>query len=176
MNKAEPICRSYGEKISCFNSSDEIPDEFVSSGDNNIDCSFVFPPGYSLYIEEFYFVNNDFGRDNFVLLNDEPLIYHSQLNWEIRRQNFWETLEKNHPLRDKSVINRRSIVCVKTLKLHAKKVKFAMKIQRSPICEDERHETALLDQFYVETDSEFKNKYLPLNFFIFKFYIKFQDK
>ena len=45
-----------------------------------------------------------------------------------------------------------------------------MRIQRSPfICEDERNETALLDQFYVETDSEYTNKYFQLTFFISNF-------
>ena len=39
-------------------------------------------------------------------------------------------------------------------KVHAKKVKFAMKIQISPHCEDDSKETTIQDEFYVGTDSE----------------------
>ena len=183
MNYAESICRSHREKISCFKNG--IPPQFESTGDSDIDCSFIFPPGYSIYVEEFIFLNDDPGPDNFILLDDEKLQYHSELKWEFRRQNFWDTLEKGHPLRENS-IRRANYQCVDTLKVkhkgirthpylqkqslykiivfslllnpnllskvHAKKIKFSMKIQITPYCEDERNETAVQDQFYVETD------------------------
>ena len=114
MNNAEPICRPYREQISCFN---EIPHEFVSFGDYDIDCSYIFPPGYSIYVEEFIFLKGDPGPDNFVLLNGKPLKYHTELKWKFRRQTFWDSLEKIHPLRNESVINRRPNECVKTLKV-----------------------------------------------------------
>ena len=119
MNKVEPICRPYREKISCFNPLEEIPHEFLSSGDNDIDCSYIFPPGYSLYVEEFIFLEDGPGPgpDNFVLLNDKPIKYYSELKWEFRRQTFWDSLEKNHALRNESVINRRPNECVKSLKV-----------------------------------------------------------
>ena len=116
MNIEEPICRSHRENISCFKT--EIPYQFESSGDIDIDCSFVFPSGYSVYVEEFIYLNNDPGPDNFVYLDDEQLQYRSQLKWESRRQNFWKNLEKGHPLREESIINRRANnQCVKKLKV-----------------------------------------------------------
>ena len=116
LNPAEPICRSQREKISCFKTS--IPYQFESAGDIDIDCSFIFPRGYSIYVEELIFVNDDPGPDNFVLINEDHLQYHSELKWEFRRQNFWGTLEKGHPLRKESIINRRAnYQCVKTLKV-----------------------------------------------------------
>ena len=116
MNKAEPICRSHREKISCFKT--KIPHEFESTGDVDIDCSFIFPRGYSIYVEELKFLKDDPGPDNFVLLDEKPLLYHSKLEWESRRQNFWGTLKKSHPLREESIINRRANhQCVKTLKV-----------------------------------------------------------
>ena len=116
MNLEEPICHSHRKKVSCFKT--EIPHHFESSGDTDIDCSFIFPSGYSVYVEEFIFLNNDPGPDNFVYLDDEQLQYRSQLKWESRRQLFWRTLEKGHPLRKESVINRRAnYQCVKTLKV-----------------------------------------------------------
>ena len=116
MNKAEPICRSHREKISCFKT--KIPLEFESTGDVDIDCSFIFPRGYSIYVEELKFLKDDPGPDNFVLLDEKPLLYHSKLEWESRRQNFWGTLKESHPLREESIINRRANhQCVKTLKV-----------------------------------------------------------
>ena len=116
MNIAEPICHSHRENISCFKT--EIPDYFESSGDIDMDCSFIFPAGYSIYVEEFIFLENDPGPDNFVYLDDEQLKYSSKLKWESRRQNFWGNLEKGHPLREESIINRRANnQCVKKLKV-----------------------------------------------------------
>ena len=37
-------------------------------------------------------------------------------------------------------------------KVHAKKIKFSMKIQITPYCEDEPNDIAAQDQFYVGTD------------------------
>ena len=119
MNIAEPICHSHRENISCFKT--EIPDYFESSGDIDMDCSFIFPAGYSIYVEEFIFLENDPGPDNFVYLDDEQLKYRSKLKWESRRQNFWGNLEKGHPLRKEAIINRRAnYQCVDTLKVKIK--------------------------------------------------------
>ena len=114
MNKAEPICHSYKEKISCFKTG--IPYQFESSGDADIDCAFNFPAGYSIYVEELIFLKDNPGPDNFILLNEEELKYHSELKWEFRRQNFWDTLKKDHPLRKKS-IRRANYQCVESLKV-----------------------------------------------------------
>ena len=112
MNQEEGICRPYQAEVRCF---DKIPDRFAFDG--NIDgksCSVIFPPGYSIYIEEFDL--KDPGPDNFVLLDGDFLQYHSKLNWDDREQIMWNKLNKNHPLNRKS--NRRSnIPCVKTLKV-----------------------------------------------------------
>ena len=125
MNMAEPICHSHRKKVSCFKT--KIPDQFVSLGDIDIDCSFIFPTGYSIYVEEFIFLKDDPGPDNFVYLDDEQLNFNSKLKWESRRQKFWGSLEKDHPLRQESIIKRRANhQCVKTLKV--KNMKFIMKI------------------------------------------------
>lgn len=103
-------------KISCFKTG--IPQQFESAGDDDIDCSFTFPSGYSIYVEEFTFLKDDPGPNNFVLLDEEPIQYHSELKWESRRRNFWDILEKDNPLRKESNINRRfNHRCVKTLKV-----------------------------------------------------------
>ena len=116
MNTAEEICRSTREKISCFKT--KIPDRFESNGDADIDCSFIFPHGYSIYVEELIFLKDGPGPENFVLINEEQLQYHSKLKWEFRRQNDWGTLKKGHSLREESIINRRpNHQCVKTLKV-----------------------------------------------------------
>ena len=128
MNKAEPICRSLRDKISCFKNG--IPLQFESTGEIDIDCSFIFPPGYSIYVEEFIFLKDDPGPDNFILLNDERLQYHSELKWEFRRQNFWDTLEKGHPLRERS-IRRANYQCVDTLKVKIKKFILILLIQNN---------------------------------------------
>ena len=116
MNMAETICRSHREKISCFKTN--FPYKFESPGDVDIECSFIFPPGYSIYVEELKFLEDDPGPDNFVLVDDKPLLYYSKLDWKSRRQFFWEDLKEGHPLREESIINRRAnSQCVKTLKV-----------------------------------------------------------
>ena len=47
-------------------------------------------------------------------------------------------------------------------KVHAKKIKFAMKIQISPHCDDDSNETAIQNQFYIGTDSELKSLSKPI--------------
>ena len=113
MNQEETLCGPYLNDISCFNSN--IPEHFNSSGNTEIYCSFIFPPGYSIYVEEF--IIEDFGPNNFVLLDGKPLEYSSALKWEDRSNNFWNTLRNKHPLREKS--NKRSnFQCIKSLKVY----------------------------------------------------------
>ena len=113
MNQEESLCRQYLNSITCFNS--DIPDQFNSSGNTNVYCSFIFPPGYSIYVEEF--ILEDFGPNNFVLLDGKPLEYSSSLKWEDRSNYFWNTLKNEHPLKGKS--NKRSnFQCIKSLKVY----------------------------------------------------------
>ena len=112
MNQEESICRPYIRDISCFET--EIPDHFNSSSKTKDYCSFKFPPGYSIYVEKF--ILEDAGPNNFVLLDEEPLEYSSELKWGDRRNVFWDTLKNGHPLREKS--NRRSnFLCIQSLKV-----------------------------------------------------------
>ena len=112
MNKEESICRPYLKNITCFEA--EIPDKFDSLGQGKDYCSFIFPPGYSVYIEEFILENPS--PNNFVLLNGKHLEYSSEMTWQHRHHKFWGTLKNGHPLKEKS--NRRSnIKCVKSLKV-----------------------------------------------------------
>lgn len=111
MNQEESICHSYVNDITCF--ANEIPDEYNSSQKIKDYCSFIFPPGYSIFIEKF--VLEDFSPNNFVLLNGKPLQYTSELEWTNRRNLFWETLTSGHPLREKS--NRRTNQCIQSLKV-----------------------------------------------------------
>ena len=113
MNQEESLCRRYLNYITCFNS--DIPDQFNSSGNTEVYCSVMFPPSYSIYVEEF--ILEDFGPNNFVLLDGKPLEYSSALKWENRRNYFWDSLENEHPLKGKS--NRRSnFQCIKSLKVY----------------------------------------------------------
>ena len=112
MNQEESICRSYKNQVSCF--ANEIPDRFTSSEKTKDYCSFIFPPGYSIYVEEF--IIKDAGPNNFVLLDEKPLGYTYKLEWGDRSNKFWGMLNKNHPLEEKS--NRRSnFQCIKSLKV-----------------------------------------------------------
>ena len=57
-------------------------------------------------------------------------------------------------------------------KVHAKKIKFAMKIQISPHCDDDSNETTIQDQFYVETDSELKSILKRIELLYHKIFIR----
>ena len=112
MNLEEKICRKYQTEVRCF---DEIPEtlEFDGSFDEK-SCSVIFPPGFSIYIEEF--IIDDPGPDNFVLIDGLSQKYNSKLKWEDREQPFWRNLQKNNSLSMKW--NRRSnLPCVKKLKV-----------------------------------------------------------
>ena len=112
MNQKELLCRSYLEEISCFKM--EIPYRFESSQTKDRYCSVSFPPGYSIYVEEFFL--DKAGPDDFVLLDGKPIQYTSKVKWEDRRQKFWEKLNQGHPLKKES--NWRSHHgCVNSLKV-----------------------------------------------------------
>ena len=112
MNQEEKICLPYQADVRCFQN---IPFRFELDG--RIDqktCSLIFPPGYSLYIEEFILENP--GPDNFILLDEVTLEHRPKLKWDDRQQTFWENLKKNNPLKEK--YNRRlSYPCVRALKV-----------------------------------------------------------
>ena len=91
MNQEESLCRLYLNDITCFNSG--IQEQFNSSGNTEVYCSFIFPPGYSIYVEEF--ILDDSGPDNFVLLDEEFMEYKAKLKWEDRQRNLWLKLDKN---------------------------------------------------------------------------------
>ena len=113
MNQEEEICRPYKADVECFQ---EIPYKYEVDG-SIVDksCSVIFPPGYSIYVQEFTL--DDPGPDNYVLVNEQALQYSSKLKWEDREQSFWAKLHTNHPLNKKS--NRRfNIPCVKSLKVN----------------------------------------------------------
>ena len=114
MNQEESICRWYQEKINCFNNS--IPYRFSSLEKTKNYCSFQFPPGYSIYVEQF--ILEDAGPNNFVLLDGKHLEYSSKMKWTDRRNIFWDKLENGHPLRKKS-IRRQNFQCIKSLKVNA---------------------------------------------------------
>ena len=111
MNQEEKICRPYQTNIRCF---PKVPYRYELDGSiDEIRCSLVFPPGYSVYIEEFILENP--GPDNFVLLDGDALEYRSKIKWENRQHTNWKNLEKN-ALNEK--YNRRqNYPCVKTLKV-----------------------------------------------------------
>ena len=50
MNSEESICKPYQKDVVCFQ---KVPDRFEFDGSSNNSCSLVFPPGYSIYVEEF---------------------------------------------------------------------------------------------------------------------------
>ena len=112
MNQEEKICRPFQAEVSCF---EKIPNRFEFDG--RIDgksCSLVFPPGYSIYVEEF--ILNDPGPDNFVLIDGNFLEYRSKLKWEDRGNTFWKKLHQNNPLYKKST-QRSNFPCVAKLKV-----------------------------------------------------------
>ena len=141
MNQQESICRSYRNDISCFNST--IPDQFNSSGRIKDYCSFIFPPGYSIYVEEFILV--EAGPNNFVLLDGQDLEYSTKLQWTDRRNIFWDRgLENGHPLKEKSY-RRFNFQCIKSLKVNgilrffkikrtSHNILFKVTFENSPIC------------------------------------------
>ena len=112
MNQEESICRSYQKRITCFENG--IPDRFTSTEKTKDYCSFIFPPGYSIYVEEF--IITDAGPNNFVLLDGKPLTYSPKLNWSNRVNKFWDRLNKGHPLKENS-IRRSNFHCIKSLKV-----------------------------------------------------------
>ena len=119
MNPEESFCRSYLNQITCFES--EIPSNYNSSQKTKDYCSFIFPPGYSIYIEEF--VLEDPGPNNFVLLDEKPLEFTYELKWADRLNVLWDSLKNGHPLAEKS--NRRSnFQCVESLKVKISKFHF----------------------------------------------------
>ena len=112
MNQEEKICRPYQAEISCF---EQIPYRFEVQGRmDEKSCSVIFPPGYSIYIEEFIF--NNPGPDNFVLLDGINLEFHAKLKWEDGEQTMWQNLDNNNPLNINSY-RRGNYRCVKKLKV-----------------------------------------------------------
>ena len=114
MNSEEKICHSYQTDVKCFQ---KIPNRFEFDGINDESCSFVFPPGYSIYVEEFILDNS--GPDNFVLLDGRFMEYKAKLKWNDRQRNLWLKLDKNGNLNDK-FDRRPNNRCVKTLKVRNK--------------------------------------------------------
>ena len=112
MNQEEKICRQYKTKVRCFQM---IPYRFEFDGRiNDKSCSQTFPPGYSIYVEEFNL--DDPGPDNFVLVDGRALGYSAKLKWEDRERPLWKKLPRSNPLNRKS--NRRpNIPCVTKLKV-----------------------------------------------------------
>ena len=111
MNQEEKICRPHQADVSCFQT---IPDRFELNENSEVkSCSLIFPPVYSIYIEEF--ILDDPGPDNFVLLDGEKIPLRAKLKWEDREQTPWANLV-NNPLQMKSN-QRKNIPCVKTLKV-----------------------------------------------------------
>ena len=124
MNQEESLCRPYETAVRCF---ERIPDRFDYDGSIDEDCSLVFPPGYSVYIEEFNLVDYK-NPDNFVLINGDHQGYRPKLQWEDREQTLWTELNKcesnscePNPLLKKST--RRELDCIKSLKV-TKIIKF----------------------------------------------------
>ena len=168
MNQGETICRGHEKEVSCFETV--IPHRFESAGRINSYCSFNFPPGYSIYVEEF--ILRDFSSNNFILLDGKPLQYSPKLEWSDRRRIFWDA-RNAQALKENSL--RRSIhSCVKSLKVlrydteiyfsslkvmlqtsfryikvYSKSVKFAFDIQISPHCEEKSAEEKHQDQLYL---------------------------
>ena len=115
MNPGEIICKPHAQI--CF--TDKIPRSFDYNGLENKFCSFIFPPGYSIHIENFNI--DDPGPDNIVLLesekfDEEKLGYHSKVEWRNRIQKYWKMLPNSHQLSNKH-IRRDNIQCVKSLKV-----------------------------------------------------------
>ena len=108
MNPSEKICT--GRYSKCFDS--EIPSRFDYDGRINQFCSIIFPPGYSVHIQKFQLDRPD--QDNFVLLDRNPVQYHSEVKWENRFQKFWKNLPVENPLRKKAV-RRENIQCVQSM-------------------------------------------------------------
>ena len=110
MNQGEKICRDYRKDVRCF---EDIPLRFEFNGIVDDDCSFIFPPGYSMYVEEFTL--EDPGLDNFVLNGEMKIGYSPRLEWKDRIHSSWKSLDKAHPLFRKAVkrVNR----CIRTLKV-----------------------------------------------------------
>ena len=112
MNQEEKLCRRYQAEVRCFQ---EIPHRFeFDEGFDIKSCSVIFPPGYSIYVEEF--ILDDPGPDNFVLLDERSLEFSPKLNWLDREQTMWSTLDKKNPLHMKSS-RRKNNSCVKSLKV-----------------------------------------------------------
>ena len=110
MNQGEKICQSYQSNVKCF---ENIPAEFEFDGTTDDYCSFIFPPGHSLYVEEF--ILDDPGPDNFVLVDETEIRYKPKLKWQDRQQTWWRYLDKSHSLKNKS--NKRRNSCIRTLKV-----------------------------------------------------------
>ena len=129
MNQGEKICQSYKQDVQCF---ENIPSRFVFDGNIDDDCSFIFPSGYSMYIEEF--ILNDAGPDNFVLEDENHIGYTSKLEWEDRTQLYWQSLEKGHPLHKKAEL--RVSECIETLKVTHKKEIFEINFSQLIFIDD----------------------------------------
>ena len=117
VNPGEKICNSI--KQNCF--TDEIPRFFDYEGRTEKYCSAIFPPGFSIHIENFNI--DDPGPDNFVLLESENFDekqfgYHSKVEWANRIQKYWKALPDSNQLSNK-YIRRDNIQCVKSLKVRS---------------------------------------------------------
>ena len=96
MNQEERICRPQQAKVRCFQT---IPDRFELNGNSETkSCSLIFPPVYSIYIEEF--ILDGPGPDNFVLIDGNKHPELPKLKWEDREQTPWANLV-NNPLKMK---------------------------------------------------------------------------
>ena len=112
MNEEEKICRPHHAKVRCFQ---KIPDRFELIKNSEVrSCSIIFPPIYSIYIEEFLL--DDPGPDNFVLLDGIHIPFRPKLKWGDREQSPWTNLDNSNPLKMKSN-QRLNFRCVKSLKV-----------------------------------------------------------
>ena len=115
MNPGEKICKPI--KQNCI--TDEIPKFFNYEGRTEKSCSVIFPPGFSIHIENFNI--EEPGPDNVVLLESEnsgvkELGYHSKVEWAQGIQKYWKELPDSNVL-SKKYIRRDNIQCVKSLKV-----------------------------------------------------------
>ena len=75
MNQGEKICLPHQAKVRCFQT---IPERFELNEKSEVkSCSQIFPPVYSVYIEEF--ILDHPGPDNFVLLDGVELEFRAKL-------------------------------------------------------------------------------------------------
>ena len=144
MNQNEKICSDDRKFINCLQFP--IQNRFVYNGTLDNYCSYVFPPGYSIFLETFKLENP--GPNNFVLLDGRNLVFHSEVKLSARHQMFWRSLHGNHPLRKKT--SRRDMYsCVESLKVMSKTAQFVMIIQKTPYCENNENSDLLDNEGFL---------------------------